>query len=404
MSIEVRPCASVEELRAALRPIIHYFGAHPSDEDLERIQKILPIERMHAAFEGEAIVGGAGAYTFEMTVPGGTVPAAGVTVVGVLPTHRRRGIQRAMMQTQLEDVHRRGEPVAYLWASEETIYGRYGYGLASFCGEIDLPKAASAFARSFEPRGQARILSEEEALAPISEVYDRVRRDFPGMFARTEAWWRARRLADPESRRHGAGVLNRVVLYLDGRPEAYALYRVNQRFEAGNTAGHVDVVEAIGTSLQATREIWRLVLDVDWVDRVKAYQLPLDHPLFFLLARPRSMRFRVGDALWVRLVDLPGALAARRLGPGDPVVIEVEDPLCAWNTGRYEVGAGGVERTTRAAGIALGIDALGSVYLGGFSFAQLARAGRIEELRPGAVEQADALFRHDRLPWCPEIF
>ena len=224
------------------------------------------------------------------------------------------------------------------------------------------------------------------------------------MFSRSEEWWRARRLADPESRRQGGGVLHRVVLTIDDRPEGYALYRVNQRFEGGVTAGHLDVVEAVGSSLEATREIWRLLLDLDWVDRVKAYQLPPDHPLFFLLARPRSMRYRMGDALWVRMVDVVAGLSARNLGLGDPVVIEISDPICPWNAGRFEIGGGGVQKTSRPADLTLEIDALGSIYLGGISVSQLVRAGRIEERREGAAVRADALFRHDPAPWCPEIF
>lgn len=404
MSIVVTPCTSVDELSGALSPIIHYFGGRPTAEDLERFGRIMDIQRMHAAREDGAIVGGAGAFTFELTVPGGTVRAAGVTVVGVWPTHRRRGILRAMMRAQLDDVHERGEPVAYLWASEETIYGRFGYGMASLCGEIDLPKHATTFARPFESRGQARMLDEKEAFEPISQVYDRVRRAYPGMFARTEEWWRARRLADPESRRQGGGVLNRVLLTLDGKPEGYALYRMHQTLEGGISTGFLSVIEAIGATPEATREIWRLLLDVDWIAHVKAYQLPIDHPLFFLLARPRLMRFRAGDALWVRLVDVQAALAARTIGSGPPVVVEVADPFCPWNEGRYAIGEGGVARTRDAADIALEVSALGSVYLGGFSFAQLARAGRLEELREGALARADALFSCDRAPWCPEVF
>ncbi len=248
------------------------------------------------------------------------------------------------------------------------------------------------------------MLEEGEALEPIAHVYDRVRREYPGMFSRTEDWWKFRRLADPESRRRGAGVMNRVVLTCDGKPEGYALYRLNQSLEAGVTTGSVVVIEAMGTTPEATRAIWRFLLDIDWIAHIKASQLPVDHPLFLLLARPRLMRFRLSDALWVRLVDVPAALAARAIGPGEAVVLEVRDEFCPWNKGRYLVGDGGVERTSAAPDLKLDVSALGSVYLGGFTFAQLARAGRIEELRAGAASRADALFRWDRAPWCPEIF
>ena len=164
------------------------------------------------------------------------------------------------------------------------------------------------------------------------------------------------------------------------------------------------VVEALAAGAEATREIWRFVLDVDWVSRVKAGLLPLDHPLFFLVARPRELNFRVRDGLWVRIVDVAGSLAARRLGDAAPVVIEIADAFCDWNAGRWKVGAQGAERTTEAADLACDVTALGSVYLGGYSFRQLAAACRVTEVTPGAVARADALFPSAGAPWCPEIF
>ncbi|MDQ3823387.1 MAG: GNAT family N-acetyltransferase, partial [Actinomycetota bacterium] len=324
--------------------------------------------------------------------------------VGVLPTHRRRGILRGMMRAQLDDVHARGEPVAYLWASEETIYGRFGYGMASLAGEIDLARDRSAFAVSLERRGTVRLVSRDEALELLPPIYERVALDTPGMFARTPGWWDARTLADKEWQRRGDGELNRAVLEVDGEPEAYALYRVKLQFDRGASAGYTRVVEAMGVNPRATAEIWRLVLDVDWMDRVKAGLLPIDHPLFLLLAQPRRMAYRMGDGVWVRLVDVEAALRARSYRAGEPVVLDVGDAFCTWNEGRYRVGAGDVARTDEAADVRLDVSALGSVYLGGFTFAQLARAGRADELREGGLARADDLFRTDVAPWCPEIF
>ncbi|HEX7880800.1 MAG TPA: GNAT family N-acetyltransferase [Candidatus Eisenbacteria bacterium] len=403
--IDVTPCSTLEDLSAALQPIMHYFGGGFGEADLARWSKIIDIPRMHAAREDGQVIGGAGAFTFEMSVPGGTVPSAGVTVVGVLPTHRRRGVLTAMMRAQLDDVHRRGDPVAWLWASEETIYRQFGYGMASLSGEVEIPKSAIAFERNIERRGVTRIVSDEEALEPFASIYERVRREQPGMFSRTADWWKLRRLADTErGRAGGAGMLNRVLLTIDGRPEAYALYRVHQSFEGAATNGFLNVIEAVGATDQATREIWRYLLDLDWVARVKAAQLPVDHPLVFLMARPRHMRMRLSDALWVRLVDVPKALAARRLTPGEAVVIDVRDSFCPWNAGRYRIDGRSVERTEAAPDLSVEVNALGSVYLGGFTFGQLARAGAIEVLRPGGVMRADALFPRERAPWCPEIF
>jgi len=404
MAIEVAACTSSEEILPAISPVFHYFGIQPTPPDADRFVPFVEPSRVFYAREDGAVVGGCTSFPFELTVPGGVVRAAGLTVVGVLPTHRRRGILRRMMRAQLDDVHRRGEPVGYLWASEDTIYGQFGYGLASLSGNIDVARAHSAFAKPFESRAELRILDEAAALAPMSRVYDRVRGEHPGMFARSADWWRFRRLADPEHRRMGAGVLNRVVMLHDGEPQGYALYRIHQQFDGGSTLGHVNVIEAIGATPEATRDIWRFVLDIDWVARAKAMLLPLDHPLLMLAARPRELKFLVHDGVWVRLVDVPAALAARRLGPGEPVVIELADAFCPWNAGRWRVTPAGAERTTAAAELACDVTALGSVYLGGFSFRQLARAGRVEERNEGALTRADALFSSDRAPWCPEIF
>jgi predicted acetyltransferase len=325
-----------------------------------------------------------------------------VTVVGVFPTHRRRGVLRAMMRAQLDQTRKLGEPVAYLWASEETIYGRFGYGLASLAGSFDLPRDRAAFVQPFEPRGRIRLVEPGEALELIAPVYDAVAAETPGMFTRTREWWEARVLADPEWRRGGAGELQRAVVEMDGRIEGYALYRLQLSFEAGVATGSTNVVEAMGTSPEATRDIWRFLLDIDWMRSIKAGLLPVDHPLFFLLAEPRRLGFRVGDALWVRLVDVEAALAARAYGDGEPIVIEVADAFCPWNEGRYRIPDG--ERTDAGADLRLDVTTLASVYLGGFTFAELARALRVDEVSEGAIARADTLFRADRAPWCPEIF
>jgi predicted acetyltransferase len=403
MAVEVRPCTP-EELALGLTPIFHFFGSTPSEEATETLGRVLPADRLLVAREDGGVVGGAGSFPFELTVPGGRVRAAGVSVVGVLPSHRRRGILTAMMRAQLEDVHARGEPVAYLWPSEATIYGRFGYGIASLAGEIELPRDRARFHAPLEPLGRMQLVERHEALAMMPPVYEQVARETPGMFARTHDWWEARTLADPEWRRQGAGEMNRAVLELGGRPQGYAIYRVKLSFEHWTSTGVTTVDEAMGVTPQATAEVWRYLLDVDWMERVKATRLPVDHPLFLLLAEPRRMRYTVADALWVRLVDVEAALGARSYGPGEPVALEVVDSFCPWNEGRWRLDGAAAERTSEEAGVALDVGALGSVYLGGFTFAELARAGRVAELKQGAIAAADALFATDRRPWCPEIF
>lgn len=206
MTVEIRPCSSLDELRAATGGIWHYFGrSRPTDDQIGRLAGVLPAERMLGACEDGRVVGGAGAFPFELTVPGGRISAAGVSVVGVLPTHRRRGIVRAMMRAQLDACRERGEAVAYLWASEDRIYGRFGYGIASFAGEIDVERDRAAYAAPFEPVGPSRIVPIGEAEDLVAPVYARVAAETPGMFARAPAWWQGRVLTEPDWIRQGRG-------------------------------------------------------------------------------------------------------------------------------------------------------------------------------------------------------
>jgi len=399
---EVRPSRDLEEFGRAVFGIAQYFGASPDEERLRRFSKVLEIERMHAALEDGRVVGGGGAFTFDFSVPGGTLPCAGVTVVGVYPTHRRRGVLRALMETQLRDVHERGEPIAALWASEETIYGRFGYGLASWAGEVKITREWGAFARPLERRVQVQFVTQEQALELFPPVWEALRRERPGVFARTRNWWELRTLRLPDEEK--ANPKRFVALDLDGETQAYAVFRTHSGFEDGVSNARTEVIEAIGVTPQATAEVWRFLLDIDWTSTFEAGLLPPDHPLFLLLANPRRARYRMGDGLWVRLVDVGAALSGRAYTGDGSIVFDVRDAFCPWNEGRWKLEGGSAARTDAAADLALDVDALGSAYLGGVSFDRLRGALRLEELVDGAVERADALFGWRPLPWCPETF
>ena len=314
MAYRVRACRSHEELAQAWGAIGHYFGWVPKPEEVERFARLLPAERTHAVFDGDQAVAGAGAFTFDMTVPGPvTVPCAGVTVVGTLPTHRRRGLLTRMMRAQLDDVRERGEPIAALFASEETIYGRYGYGLASLRHQVTLPRTWAAMRADAPPRlGSVRLIESDEATRVLPRVYERVRKSAPGFLSRSKAWWELRRLRDePDGRPAGAGPLNFAVFELDGRPSAYAIYRLVEREEQGHWTRRLRVSEAIATDVTGMREIWRFLFGIDWVDEILAWLLPVDHPLMHMVARLDRLDLTVETGLWVRLVDVGAALSAR---------------------------------------------------------------------------------------------
>jgi predicted acetyltransferase len=404
MAFDVRPVRNLEEFGAAFFAIGQYFGATTEEEQMQRWVDQLGLDRMHAAFENGEVVGGAAAFTFNMTVPGDDLPTAGVSVVGVYPTHRRRGILRTLMRAQLDDVYERGEPMAALWASEEPIYGRFGYGLAGFCGEIALPHEYTAFVQSTEPAGTLRFPEQDEILDTLPPVFERIRADWPGMFSRNRLWWEHREVEDPPERRDGAGPKRWIVYEQDGSIEGFAVYRHKPEWEHGSTIAELRVLEALGSSAEAMRDLWGFLLAIDWKATVKSWLLPPDHPLFLLLETPRRLRYRLGDSLWVRLVDVGAALSRRSYSSDESLVLEVTDEFCPWNEGRWKLEGGNAERTKQAPDLRLPVQSLGSAFLGGVQFAALARAGRVEEARQGALTRADGLFRWDRLPWCPQIF
>ncbi|HEV8602694.1 MAG TPA: GNAT family N-acetyltransferase, partial [Gaiellaceae bacterium] len=223
------------------------FSGEIREEDVERDRKMIPAERMFGAYDDDAVVGTAADLPMLLTIPGGELPAAGVTMVGVMPSHRRRGILTQLMRRQLDETLGRGEPLAILWASEEPIYGRYGYGVSTLKVWIDADRDRIVFRDAPEPAGRVRLIEDEEAERILPPIWDRVRKERPGVFARSPEWWREYRLPDPEHRRRGAGPRFIALLELDGSPEAYAFYRVRDSWDEGFANSRLLVLEAIAT-------------------------------------------------------------------------------------------------------------------------------------------------------------
>ncbi len=406
MEIDIRPFEG--DPRAFLDAGELPFGDRAHDADVPHFAARFEADRSLAAFDGERVVGTAGAYSFELVVPGATVPAAGVTIVGVHPTHRRRGILRRMMRMQLDDVHARGEPMAILWASEGSIYQRFGYGLASQKASIQLDRDRSAFRTPLQPSGSLRLVDVEEAGRLFPPVHDAVLNGRPGCFARDAAYWEHDFFTDPEHWRHGASAAFHVVHETDGAVDGYARYRIKDDWDGAGPKSKLMVNEVLGTTPAAELQMWQYLLGVDLVGQIEAWNLPVDNPLVLNVAEPRRLRMTVSDALWLRVVNVPAALAARRYRSDGSLVVELDDEFCAWNAGRWELrvaeGIASVERTDGAADIACDVTDLGAAYLGAFSFAQLAAAGRVIEVADGGAGRADALFRTDIAPWCPRVF
>lgn len=380
------------------------------DDAAERavLRELLPPSQTLAAFDGPKIVGTAGMLGLDMTLPGTVVPVAGVTVVGVAPTHRRQGIARAMMTRQLHDLHESSaESIAALWASEFGIYGRYGYGLATTCLSVSVPTAWSAF-RPGVPfsAGRLRLADEATALPHMAQVYERVRRTRPGHYERNDGLWALRLLQHPAD---STNPLQFVLLEAaDGTPEGYAIYTVRDAWVDDLPDGTLTVREAMATSPAGHAAVWRYLLDTDLMARAVHPRLAGDDALLHLLADPRRATPKWRDAMWVRLVDVDRALAARSYAREVDVVLDVADPVCPWNAGRWRLSGdetGAVcARTGDPAELRLSATELGAAFLGGTGLAAMAAGGLVEELRPGSLAVAGTAFSTARLPYCPMTF
>lgn len=388
------------------------FGGVPeSAEERELYRSLTETERSLGVWDGGTCVGTAGAFSFRLSVPGGVlVPAAGVTMVGVSPTHRRRGVLTSLMRRQLDDVRAGGEPLAVLTASDPAIYGRFGYGTAAYSMSVEIDTTR---VRLRVPPGtddvRLRLVDPRKALADCERVYAALVAGRPGMPAR-QPGWELQSLLDPESSRGGGSPLKCVVAErADGEVVGYARYRVKPDWDLTGSDGRVDVhdLDALDPAVYAA--LWRYVFSIDLTWTVRAVKRPADDALLHLITDVRRSQVRLRDSMHVRLVDLPAALAARGYGAPLDVVLEVEDAFCPWNAGRWRlsVGADGAAVCTRTedpADLELSARELGAVYLGGITLNSLGAAGLVREVRPGALARASRAFAGDVAPWLPHGF
>ena len=385
------------DLETAFAVLESAFGGAPHPDDTEVELSVVDPARFYGAFDGEQQVATAGSFDFSMTVPGGPLPVAGVTWVGVLPTHRRRGVLEGLMSRQLEDLRAAGTAVAALWATEAGIYGRYGYAPAAWMLNVTLPRGA-AFRLPVEP-GPLRLV--DPASPEVREVYAAVAARTAGWPARDDAWWRFR-VHDPEHRRDGGSPLQ-CVLTDDG----YALYSTAMRWQDALPAGTVRVREVAAATPAAAARLWRYLLDLDLMREVQVFAAaPDDRLLLDLLAEPRVAAAKLRDCLHVRLVDVPAALAGRRYAADVDVVLEVgSDRHCPWNAGRWRL-VGGRDGATCAAtsdepDLVVTVQDLGAAYLGGTPL----RVRPIEERTPGQLSRVSTAFGPlEGAPWCPQVF
>lgn len=409
----IRPLAP-DEFDEAHGVVEEAFGEDLGADHRQQLRRRYEFDRSLAAFDADRVVGLAVSYRLRMSVPGGMQPVAGVTGVVVLPTHRRRGLLRALMVRQLADLHERGEPVAALIASESSLYGRFGYGPASRAASVRLRRGEGAFREDIatdlaEATGLRLHRGDPGPFRPwLTEVYRRHVPARPGEWLRTDAWW-DRRLADDEYAREGGGKLRCAVVERTGEPLGYALFNIRTDWsDFGNPNHELRVREIVGIEPAAYALLWRHLLDNDLVGVVTADDRPPDDPLFSLLADPRRARVTLADGLWVRLVDIGPALAGRAYARPVDVVLEVSDPVCPWNAGRWRLSGdengASCERTTDRPDIALATRDLASGFLGDRGLAAPAAAGLVHEMRPGALRSLSAALAWFPGPHCSMDF
>ncbi|MFD6952830.1 acetyltransferase [Nocardiopsis sp. TSRI0078] len=388
------------------------LSSEPPQERERYLRPLLDAEgydRVLVAVDGGEIVGAVNDFAFEMAMPGGPRPVAGVTGVGVWPTHRRRGVLSALMRRQLADIHARGERYAALWASEGAIYGRFGYGPAATEMETGVrqPHARLRADAPRDPSLRIRLADPEQVRPDLERVHREVAAVQVGQFQRAGHWW-DRVLRDLPEQRGGRGPLRAVVAGGPDGPLGYALYHTRSRWERDGSQGEVYVKEITATAPAAWTALYEHLFNRDLTSEVVFDSLAVDDPLHHLLVDRGRAVPTLHTSLWVRLVDVPGALSERSYAGPVEAVLEVTDRFAPWNAGRWHLraGTGGarVEATDAAPDVSLDVSHLGAAHLGQTSLEGYLRAGLLTEHTPGAVERLDTALHRSRAPFCGLVF
>ncbi|TXH17892.1 MAG: GNAT family N-acetyltransferase [Mycobacterium sp.] len=388
------------------------FLQDPQQDEIDLMRAFTEYDRMFGFHDGTRWVSTAGAFGKQVVLPGGaTTAVAAVTAVTVAPGHRRRGLLTAMMRHQLEDVRARGtEALAMLYASEATIYGRFGYGMAVPVAELSGNVRELGF-RPDVQRGDGSVthVDAETLLTSGPEIHQRALAQRPGLMERPGPWW-DNWIHDNEVRRKEFGKLRFLLHHeADGTASGFAIYRPKVNWtDRGQPDSEIQIQEVVATNPHAYAEIWRHLLNIDLVRTVEYDGAAVDEPILSLVADRRALACQVRDGVYVRLVDLPRALGLRSYAAAVDVVLDIADEFCPWNTGRWQLRGGPdgaeCESTTAPADIAMSVRDLGAVYLGGVGLQALANAGSVRELTPGSVHCAAVAFGWPIAPGVPDDF
>jgi predicted acetyltransferase len=408
--VEIRTVTD-DELHAFHEAIGVGFGHRIAPEATEDHRAVVDLSRSFAAFDDDAVVGTTRSFATEVTVPGGApVAAAAITAVTVMPTHRRRGVLTAMMRDQHDDLLRRGEPLAVLIPAEAPIYGRFGYGPATWRANLAIDRHRARFAGP-APDVPLRFVEPAEMLELAPPVYERFRATQPGALGRPEHVWRRRygTFGAPREREEALARFHVVSHGPDGAPDGFATYELGGDWEGMRPARHVVLHELTAASATAYDALWRYLVDMDWSVRVEASERSVTEALPWLLVDRRQVRvLDVADFLWARVLDVPATLASRTYGATDRLVIEVVDGFLPEVGGRFALEASpegaSCAATSAAPDLTLDASQLGAAVLGGTPLGPALASGAVVEHRPGAVAAFDRLFVSAVAPWCHTWF
>lgn len=381
------------------------FSEPMSPETREWLGAHSNFERIFVSRDGGLLVGSAAADETRMTVPGlEQLPAALVVAVAVSPTHRREGRMARLMRAQLDDIRERGEVIATLYASEGGIYGRFGFGMATFGSRYEIEKAAAELRPEVQAlvKGRCRFVSREEGMSLFPTVFARYAPTRAGEVERkTLGFWSTFGTPGSDSAKRFL-----VVYEEKGSPEAYASYDVSS-VPLPFSPRQLNLRELCAVSPAGYAGMWSFLLGVDLIAEIRTGGRPVDEQLRFLLTNQRVLRSTVSyDRSWVRLVDVSAALAGRRYPVPGSLSLAVRDSFCPWNAATYrltvseEWGTAEVERGAGTADIEIDAAALGSLYLGGVPASAFAMTSSLREATPGAIGRADRMFANDRPPYC----
>lgn len=402
-----------DRLRDVLELDMWAFPTADSLDDLLKVPSPLTWDRAFGVFDPAhpaELVAMRASYPFSDTpVPGGRLKVAGLTWVGVHPQWRRRGLLRAMIANHFAHCRARSEPVSLLYAAEPSIYGRFGYGLAARHLLLTLKRRAEL--RPVPGSGELRVRFETvspdrhgDLIAGLHATVDR-----PGFVRRETPELAAMRLTDSPLFSNGREVERIAIVERDGLPVGYALFRRKSEWGPGGPEGSVRVSETVATDAASAHALWTRLLDLDLTTEVTTGMLATDDALLSLLVDVRAAKAAWKDNVWLRIIDLPAALAGRQYSTALDVVLEVSDTLLPDNAGRWRLTAGAfapasVGRTDAPADLALDVRELGAVYLGGTSLTELAGAGLVTELRRGALREASVAFGWPTAPGSSWVF